>query len=290
MAARGNDKAQRVDHGGNYRQLPVGLLDSEAWGGLSMRAQCIAIALLRRFSGFNNGAIAASARDIAEAIKSHRYAANRAAIGELVTAGIATIERVHPKGSRMATEYRLTFIESGDPRHRRPATNDWRWIHTGSRRKNLGDETSTRNGKPVDPASTERKRRDDAPSTDLTETSHFSGGPPADDASTLIVCHSTDVAGGSEIIPFRPQNAGGPKSTPTCAMDVDELRAFTRGYINSAEPGSQTRLAAASGVPGGTLSKFLAGKGLATHHLVPLQIAVGRAWPMDQRPIASAVQ
>jgi hypothetical protein len=286
VGARSNAKAQRVDHGGNYRQIPVALLESDAWNGLSMRARCIALALLRRFSGFNNGSIAASARDLADAVGSHRYAANRAALGELISAGIITIERMHPRGSRMATEYRLTFIESGDEHHRRSATNDWRSVESGNKRKNSTPETSTQNGKRVDAVSNDRKRRVGDASTDATETSHFRGNAPADDASTLIVSHSAAVVSRVCAPSKTPQNAGGPFRAPSCALPLDELRAFAQGYLASAGPGGQTRLATAAGVPGGSLSKFLAGKGLAAEHHVRLQIAVGRAWSPEKRPAA----
>jgi hypothetical protein len=56
-----------------------------------------------------------------------------AALGELINAGIITIERIHPKGSRMATEYRLTFIESGPEHHRVPASNEWRLFKSGTK-------------------------------------------------------------------------------------------------------------------------------------------------------------
>jgi hypothetical protein len=286
VGGRSNPKAQRVDHGGNYRQIPIGLLESDAWNGLSMRARCIALVLLRRFSGFNNGAIPASARDIGQAIGSHRYASNRAALGELISAGIVTIERIHPRGSRMATEYRLTFIESGGDNHRQPATNEWRAIKGGNKRKKSGDETSTRNGERVDAVSEDRKRRVDTPSTDRTGTSQKLEGAPVDALSALIVSHSPGLPS-SGIIPFpSPQNGGGPNGN-SCLMELEELRAFARGYLDRAEVGAQSKLAQTAGVPGGSLSKFLAGKGLAVDHRLKLQLAVGRAWPVEQRSAAS---
>jgi hypothetical protein len=66
-------------------------------------------------------------------------------------------------------------------------------------------------------------------------------------------------------------------------MDPDELRAFARGYLEQAGAGSQTMLAKVAGVPGGSLSKFLSGKSLAIEHRLKLQMAVGRAWPLEHR-------
>lgn len=277
-------KSQRVDHGGHYRMIPMALLESVAWRGLSMRAKCIALVLLSRFNGFNNGGIAASARDIADAVGSRRYAANRAALGELIESGIVTVERIHPRGSRMATEYRLTFVETGNERHRHPATNEWRLVRSGNRRENSGHETSTRNGERVDAPSTEREHRVDAPSTDATGTSHFLPTPPVDALSTLIVSHAQGVSGSGEILPFKsPEMLAGRNPASTCVMDLAELREFAKGYLSRAEPGAQSKLAAASGVPGSSLSKFLDGKGLAVDHRLKLQLAVARAWPVEQR-------
>jgi hypothetical protein len=70
-------------------------------------------------------------------------------------------------------------------------------------------------------------------------------------------------------------------------MDLAELRAFARGYLAQAGVGAQSKLAAEVGVPGGSLSKFLAGRNLADQHRLKLQLAVGRAWPTDQRKVAS---
>lgn len=283
MSGKNKARGQRVDHRGAYRQLPVRLLESGAWAGLSMRARCILIALLRRFSGYNNGSIAASSRDLADAIGSHRYAANRAAIGELVAAGIVAIERVHPNGSRMATEYRLTFIETGGDQQRRTATNEWEAVESGNKRKNSPHESSTRNRERADAASTDGERSADAPSTVTTGTSQKPTSPPVDALSAHIVNHLTGVSSGG-IIPLRaPERAGRAPHESSCIMDAGELREFAKGCLACAEVGAQTKLADASGVPGSSLSKFLAGKNLADAHRLKLQLAVGRAWPLEHR-------
>jgi len=278
----GHDKPQKVDHGGNFTQWPRGLLVSPSWCALSMRAKCLLIALASRFNGRNNGTIAASARDLADAIGSHRYKANRAALGELIETGFVVPERVYPKGSRMATEYRLTWIESGHGAHRKAATNDWKAFEIGNGRKLFGDVSYTRNRKPVDGASTDRKRSVDAPSTGEVETPPFSVDAP----STHLVCHPT----GARVVPFpsseAPRNAAGDfrgTENPSCMMDLDELRAFTGNYLKWAGLGSQTTLAKSASIPGGSLSKFLAGRGLAAAHRLTLQLAVGKAWPLEQR-------
>lgn len=284
MAKPGSEKAQKVDDGGGYRKLPLAI--SERQKCVSMRAWCLLTALLARFNGFNNGEIAASARDLADAIGSHRYKANRAALAELIEAGFIAPERMYPRGSRMATEYRLTWIESGKGTNRRPATNDWKALGSGNTRKHLGVETSTRTGKHVDAPSTDRKRSVDAPSTGDVETPLSSVDAP----STLLISHSPGSGVVPFPVPFAPENRRGPIRAPiegSCAMDLAELRTFTRGYLAQAGVGAQSKLAAEASVPGGSLSKFLAGRGLAEQHRLKLQLAVGRAWPIEQRKAAS---
>lgn len=290
MAGGRHSKAQRVDHGGDFRQLPVSVLDSVAWNCLTLRARCLLLALLRRFNGFNNGSIAASARDLADAVGSHRYSANRAALGELVETGLIAIERTHPRGSRMATEYRLTFIESGSEGRRAPPTHEWRTAQSRNKWKKSPDETNTRKWKRVGGASNDRKRRVDGAFTEATETSHFRPPSPVDGASTHIVSHSQDCAGSPGVIPFplskNHESAASPfagSATPSCGMELSELRDFALGYLTQAEVGAQTKLAADTSIPGGTLSKFLSGRGLAVEHRLKLQIAIGRVWPLELR-------
>jgi hypothetical protein len=242
--------------------------------------------MLARFNGHNNGVIAASSRDLAEAIGSHRYAANRASLGELIEAGLIVPERVYPKGSRMATEYRLTWIESGNGAHRKPATNEWKTAARGNRRKSSGAVSSTRNRKHADAPSTERKLHADAPSTGEVEKPQFR----ADASSTLLVSHVSD----DSLVPFPAaktlgnivgQNRGG-NCEPSCGMDLDELRTFALAYLHWAGSGAQSRLADSTGIPGGSLSKFLSGRSLASAHRLPLQLAIGKAWPVQARGAA----
>jgi len=55
------------------------------------------------------------------------------------------------------------------------------------------------------------------------------------------------------------------------------LRERLAVHLASAGLGAQSRLSEAAGIPGGTLSKFLAGKGLNRTHFVSLQLELNRA-------------
>ena len=69
-------------------------------------------------------------------------------------------------------------------------------------------------------------------------------------------------------------------------MDLEELRDFAKAYLQWAGLGAQSRLASSAKVPGGSLSKFLAGRSLANAHRLPLQMAIGREWPLAARQVA----
>jgi hypothetical protein len=289
LAKGGNDKAQRVDHGGDYFQVPRALVRSHRFERLSLRAKCYLYAVAARFDGFNNGRIAVSARELGDAIGSQRYASNKKARIELEEAGFLVVEREYLKGSRMAMEFRLTWIESGSGKHRKPPTNDWKTADVAGEKKILGNRSSTRNSEHVDTVSTERKTHVDAMSTHEVETPPFLVDP----LSTLLVSHLS----GAEVLPFPGSKTLGNTAgdsrgvridgqSGAAGMDLDELRSFARGYLRWAGQGAQSRLAAAANVPGGSLSKFLAGRSLAPTHRLPLQLAIGKEWPLNARQVA----
>lgn len=69
-------------------------------------------------------------------------------------------------------------------------------------------------------------------------------------------------------------------------MQADELRAWVAEKIEGI-PGAQSRLALEAKVPGGTLSKFLSGRGLSRHHRVSVQQALPRVVPAERMKRAS---
>ncbi|WP_380941879.1 hypothetical protein [Sphingomonas floccifaciens] len=49
-----------------------------------------------------------------------------------------------------------------------------------------------------------------------------------------------------------------------------------RDHLDDAGPGTQSRLANGAHVPGGTMSRFLAGKALPRTHFISLQLELAR--------------
>jgi hypothetical protein len=108
MPSQHNRKG-RSQKGPPFAQLPHWMLDSPAYGSLTPAARAVHVTLIRRYSGFNNGTIALSARDAARLCKINKDTAGRS-FKELIEEGF--IEAVTPGGfSRKdphATEWRLT--------------------------------------------------------------------------------------------------------------------------------------------------------------------------------------
>jgi len=59
-------------------------------------------------------------------------------------------------------------------------------------------------------------------------------------------------------------------------VQLADLRDLLRAYLEASAFGEQGRLASSCSIPGGTLSKFLAGRGLSCAHFLNLQLAITR--------------
>ncbi len=113
-------RAQRVDHGGDFIQLPRPLLRSAAFLSLSSRARCALLVLLERFSGFNNGRIGLAIDHLGAALGNQNHRANSRALAELIERGFVECMADANHVKSKAREYRLTFIESGHGENGRP--------------------------------------------------------------------------------------------------------------------------------------------------------------------------
>jgi len=280
----GKPKPYKAPHkadgrGGHYALIPYVALDS-LLVAVGPRAVAVAFAILRHFNGKNNGSITVSMRDIGEAIGSANNPANAAAIIELEKTGFLTVTR-YPKCQRKANEYGFTFISRG-ANGQVPATHDY--LET---KKSCVSKPHTRNALRVSDIDTRRKHRVSDIDTRPLETSGVSNAPRVSEIYTPILNHtprSSDQAGN---IPEDGVKSPAGKFANSAAMDEIELRRFAMSFLAKAVPGSQSKLAHEAGIPGGTLSKFLSGRSLPEQYRVPLQLAVGRSYPMEARNVAS---
>lgn len=258
-----------ADNGGEraYLLLPHVLLKSEAYRTASFRARAALLAIAQRFNGYNNGRICISAKEMAEALNCWNYASNSVAIGELVARGIVVIERVPPRGSRLSTEYRLTFVSSGPEGKVRPATNEyrhWRQGDAGSvSKRHIGKSSlaMTTTETPLSVAMTAMEGSETI-ATVTTLAGQIDGNEPffRSPSVATIAAHISSHGGGAYFpADLTMETAGGEN-------DLARLRDLALAQISAAPVGEQGRIARAAKIPGGTFSKFLAGKGLPPGH------------------------
>jgi hypothetical protein len=263
--------------------IPHCLITSDAFRTMSPRALQVLMQLHFRHNGFNNGRIGLSQRVLAASLGCQNYHAYTRAIGELVSRGIIALARSYPKCQRLAREYRLTFIPTGET----PATNDyleWREGGAGSRKKRAA------------PFATETR----APGANIAAATEFSAGAfaasgltdrgrraecteiPAAKGATHISNHPQPHGRGSPPRVSRPDGGRSPASVGSAAPDLEELRSGVLALLKDAVCGTQGRLAADAKIPASTFSNFIRRNGpLSEQSRIRLASALtrmGRGW------------
>jgi hypothetical protein len=281
----GKRKAERGDaRGGAFFLLPHCLLAHDALRTASPRAVKLLLAICGKHDGFNNGVIGLGFRELAELMDSQNHEGNGRALCELMERGIVDLARAYPKGQRLANEYRLTFVPTGDV----PATNDylsWKVGDAGTRKKAPGgnfrtSETSTRSAVRVPKTSTgeETSRFENLNGGDAKPP--FFGEPPVSKTSTHILHH---MGGLSQSAPKSSSDSGGSFSA---APDADGLRDRVRSALGRAARGSQGQLAALAAIRPAALSKFLSGGSLNDPARIRLTLALPRIASCDLAAVA----
>lgn len=107
--------------GGPWAGIPVCVIKSAAFRDCSVHARAILIELVARMNGYNNGKIAVSQREFADALRCHARKVVRGII-ELWEHGLLDVTVEGKWKERMAREYRLTFVST---KHAN-ATNEYR--------------------------------------------------------------------------------------------------------------------------------------------------------------------
>ena len=131
-----------VTRGGGFTGLPHVVQDSAAYLSLSLYARQVLLEVLRRFNGYNNGRIAISQRELGERLGSTNYRKIGKAVADLVDRGLIDVKTDGDWKARMAREYRLTFVSTGDQVRHVQATEDYRnWCPAI---KSGADDASTR--------------------------------------------------------------------------------------------------------------------------------------------------
>jgi hypothetical protein len=265
MSRNANQKGRRVEK--RHVRLYHTETGCSAWQNLSGNAVKLLIAVARLYTGDNNGSIFLSVRDAAREIRVTRNTAARL-FSELEAHGfIAATERghFHVKGGP-ATCWRLTWHGALG----RAPTRDFERWESGKETKSRSPKLCTTVPKIVT-VNGNRPKTVPKMVTATTETSHVSTRQPCSKMVTQVVLPETGAEDGEN-----PGWKHDPKSGDVSIDLLDELRDRVADHIKEAGVGAQTRLADAARIPGGTLSKFLTGRGLNRTHFVALQLEVGR--------------
>ncbi|MFN9008523.1 MAG: helix-turn-helix domain-containing protein [Hyphomonadaceae bacterium] len=95
-----------------FVMLTYDILNSPAWEGLSAQARAVLIQIAKRYNGGNNGALAASVRNLAAECRINKDTAAKA-VKELLDAGFLELAQAGAFSfkKRHAAEYRLTWLK-----------------------------------------------------------------------------------------------------------------------------------------------------------------------------------
>lgn len=262
---------QRADLGKEkgFIALPYVVIDSEAYGNLSVRARAVLNVLIRRWNGFNNGKIALSIRDLNAKMGRDNPAANSAALRELEAFGFVRLARNYSPSSRMAREFRLTFVETGPAGQRLPATNEYRDY---SKTETYVGWQTKRNGKGNKPTPPKKRTESRNAVSNIKTTRKFLGSNF--DAEKAETPRNAAFHGVSNIEAHIRNHACG--RVGGIYMELSDLRDYARHYFKDAPRGSKTRVADEAGINGGTLTKFLLGSSLPVDQRGRLQEAIAR--------------
>lgn len=271
--------------GGPWAGIPVCVVNSPAYRHLSLWARAILVELVARMNGYNNGKIAISITEICEALGNSNRGKASKAIAELMEHGFIDVTMQADWKERLAREYRLTFVTTAYPPF--GATNEYRnWTPAGksggnaslpvkgvSGNASLPDSVSA--GNDALPRIVAYKRK--------TATFGGSANPVSgNDASLLIYNHTPPQETGNGNKPDSTGNTGGPlqpvpPSEGGDGQSATAIRDKVKSLLRVSPVGTQSRLAEAARIPGGTLSKFLSGDGpLSSAHVTRLLLNIDK--------------
>jgi len=283
---RRDGKAKKADaRGGTYFLLPSCVIKSEAWRTASPRAIKALLAVGERFNGFNNGKIAIGARELAQALDCQNHHANTAALIELQARGFIEQTSTFPRGSRMAREFRITFIPVGDDK----ATHeylDWKAGDPGTTRKKRVATIATEKPLSVVTTATDVKL---SVAAIATEKNRIDENPPVSKLSSVaaVATHIFNHLGDAPPDPSNHvKNASGPRSVNSAAPSNEELRERALVHLDHFGRGSQGRLAHQARIPAGTFSRFLRNGPLSEDARVRLACALPRTETAERRGAA----
>lgn len=281
---------QKADHGGKFCIMPHRVIASAAWRHLSTRAQSALCVIMTRHTGFNNGYIGISIRELSLALGSQNFGGTSRAVAQLIAHGFLECTSQADRRNSKTREYRITFISTGKERAIEKATHeylDWRPTN-GVKRKFGAKESATKCVARDAEASIERKVSAAGSATTTTESWGLVGGGVDAETARHIGNHLPSSQSTSETVQFPTGRA----ARTFCGRSNEELRHWTIDVVESLGYGGQRQLSNDSGVPEAILSKFRNGRGLPARYRNSLQAACARvigfkSWSETRTPVGA---
>ena len=232
-------KKKQADHRAETRGLglsglPHVVADSPAYLALSPFERAVHAEILKRFNGYNNGAIGISYEEIGARLKGRNGGPpNNSRIAKAVATlmGHGLIGEPTPESwmQRRARTYRLTYISSGKAPPFKTATNEYRsWKPQTA--KNDGDAASPRKPRVGDSGSPEARHVGDAQSPSVSENRSFASDQfkSPGDAESSLICIPYPPSLSGETAP--PSNLlAGPWAPGRCEECGDPFEIGSRG-------------------------------------------------------------
>jgi len=267
----GGAKKTRRGHEPRHIRLYHSVTGCAAWRALSGNAIKVLVALLRFDKGGDNGELFMSVRTAADETGLSENTAWKA-LRDLEEHGfIAATDRGHFKRKhRPATQWRVTWQAANG---KAPTRDFEKWEPSGNKTRSQNLRSTVAKIETVEETSSVTVAKI---GTASTETSHFSRPKTVSNIATQVVSHGQrikhahartgNMAGPSQPV---PPSKGGDGQSATVIRDK------LKSLLQSSPAGTQTRLAEAARIPGGTLSKFInEGKALSAAHSVRLQLTM----------------
>lgn len=246
------DRKREKKHVRSYKDQ----IDTDAWRGLSGSAVKVLLAMGLFENGDNNGEIFFSDRTGAELTGMSRHTVRRG-LNELMETGfVYCSERGgFSRKIRHAATYGFTWLAGPKgSEHRAPSHAYKKWKRG------------------------ENPRAQILPATGLVSNFDLETPSPTGPISGPIELEKPLVSTNPHLAETRPQTVSQgigltegetdqrKQANPISGAFPRSLRDRLADHLNNAEPGEQSRLARTLGIPGGTLSKFINGRGLPPHH------------------------
>ena len=273
---------EKVDHRGNFIQLPKMLLDSLAWRHASSRERSVLLTIQARHNGFNNGQIGITIHEIGAANGNQSHGLNSKAVAACIGKGFleCTADANHHQSK--SRTYRLTYISTriGAGSKTQPATNEYlEWRPPERKTRKFGAAiNATQSGLAVEETATRRKVVIEESATPSTVSCGFEPTCCGEETASLIGNQSQGLPGLSLSAASLASGTSKPRAA-NIGVELAELRDWTKDVLTQLGYGGQRQLAASAGVPEPIMSRFRGGSNLPERYRLRLQEACARSLP-----------